>query len=244
MQLPGVNASSDVYLTFSYHVEGAVEAWSDVELISDSQQKAVAEVGATVKPVIAALRAAAGASDEAERIATMAVARFRVRDVVLDLRVMGTSDAVLNGPAMRRRNSPIYREIFAGDNAGDITRARMREEPELVALLLGRLDKVDDFQGKAPARAALADAIQKSIAARDAADAASLVENQAGNAELSARLNLRLALEKAYGMLRTAFPGRRDFVESFFPKSERAAPKGGAVEGDDSGEGGDGGSGG
>jgi hypothetical protein len=231
MQLPGVNASSSVYLLFSYHVEGAVDAWSDVEIITADQQKAVADVGALLKPSVVALRVASGASDEAERLATMALARFRVRDVVLDLRIMATSDAVLNGPAMRRRDSPIYREVFAGDNAGDITRARMRDEPELAALLMGRLDKVESFDGKAPVQTALADAIQKSVNARDAADAATLIENQAGNAELSARLNLRLALEKAYGLLRAAFPGRRDFVESFFPKVERAAAKGGESSG-------------
>lgn len=227
MQLPGANASSSVYLSFAYHVQGAADAWADVEIITADQQKAVLDVGAMLKPVVDALRATAGASDDAERLATMALARFRVRDAILDLRVMAASDAVLNGPGLRDRRSPVYKQVFAGDNAGDITRARMRDEPELAALLASRLDKVDDFEGKAAAHKALTEAVQKSVAARDAADAASLAANKSGNDELAARLALRVALEKAYGTLRTAFPGRRDFVESFFPRTERPAPKSG-----------------
>lgn len=225
MQLPGVNASSFVYLLFAYHVEGAVEAWSEVEIITAEQRDAVAAVGALITPLIVGLRAAVQASDDADRAAQKALARFRVRDVVLDMRIMGVSDALLNGPAMRSRQSPVYIQVFGGDNAGDLTRARMREEPEIATLLLGRLDKVADFDGKAAARTPLSEAITKSMSARDAMDAADLAENQAGDAELGARLALRLGMEKAYGMLRTAFPGRRDFVESFFPKVERAAAK-------------------
>lgn len=227
MQLPGVNASSSVYLSFAYHVEGAIDAWADVEVITPGQQQAVLEIGTALKPTITTLRSATAAAEEAERLATMALARFRVRDVVLDLRVMGVSDAVLNGPGLRNRQSPMYRQVFAGDNAGDITRARMRDEPELASLLAGRLGKVDDFDGKAPALSALTDAVQKSIAARDAVDAANLAASAAGDGELAARLALRIALEKAYGALRSAFPGRRDFVESFFPKAERMAAKSG-----------------
>lgn len=126
MQLPGVNASSDAYLTFAYHVQGACEAWVDAEIITAEQQKAVLEVGDLLKPPVEDLRAATNAADEAERLATMALARFRVRDVILDLRVMAVSDAVLNGPGLRDRQSPIFKQVFAGDNAGDITRARMR----------------------------------------------------------------------------------------------------------------------
>lgn len=233
MQLPGVNASSSTHLTFAYHVEGAADAWADVEIITAAQQQAVLEVGALLKPPIAALRAAVGAADEAERLATIALARFRVRDVVLDRRVMGVSDALLNGPALRSRQSPQYKQVFAGDNAGDITRTRMRDEPEVASLLAARFEKVDDFDGKAAAHTALVGAVEKSITTRDAADAASHAANKAGDDELAARLALRLALEKAYGMLRTAFPGRRDFVESFFPKIERAAPKGGEGGGGD-----------
>lgn len=231
MQLPGVNASSAVYLLFAYHVEGAIEAWADVEIITAAQQAAVAEVGAVVAPLIADLRKAAQASDDAERAAAKAGARFRVRDVVLDLRIMAVSDTVLNGPAMRDRQSPVYKAVFAGDNAGDITRARMRDEPELAQLLIARLDKVDDFDGKKSARDALSAATQKSIDARDALDEAELAESKAGDAELAARLALRMGLEKAYGMLRSAFPGRRDFVESFFPKADRPAAKSGTDAG-------------
>lgn len=223
MQLPGVNASSHTYLSFAYHVEGAVEAWVDAEIITAAQQQAVLEVGALIASPVTALRAASNAADDAERAATKALARFRVRDVILDMRVMGASDALLNGPALRNRQSLVYKEVFAGDNAGDITRARMREEPEIAKLLASRLAAIDDFDGKATAHANLADAVQKSIAARDASDAAAHAANEAGNVELSARLALRIALDKAYSMLRLAFPGGRDFVESFFPRAERAA---------------------
>ena len=57
-----------------------------------------------------------------------------------------------------------------------------------------------------------------------------MAENKAADAEIQARLGLRTALEQAYGKLRAASPGRRDFVESFFPKRDRAASMKDATE--------------
>jgi hypothetical protein len=48
---------------------------------------------------------------------------------------------------------------------------------------------------------------------------------KAGDAELLARIGVRTALEQAYGKLRTAFPGQRKLVESFFYRAERQAKK-------------------
>ncbi|MDI1434411.1 hypothetical protein, partial [Polyangium sorediatum] len=56
-------------------------------------------------------------------------------------------------------------------------------------------------------------------------------QNKAGDAEIQARLAVRVALEKAYGMLRAAFPGQRKLVESFFLRRERSAKKGGGESG-------------
>lgn len=61
-----------------------------------------------------------------------------------------------------------------------------------------------------------------SVQARNNLDAHVAAENQAVNAELQARLNVRMALEQAYGKLRAAFPGQRAFVESFFLKRKRS----------------------
>jgi hypothetical protein len=91
--------------------------------------------------------------------------------------------------------------------------------------LLARYDAAPDFDGKKEARSQIGSALAKSIEARDALDADEMAENKAADAELQARLALRTALEQAYGKLRAAFPGRRDFVESFFPKRDRAASK-------------------
>lgn len=67
--------------------------------------------------------------------------------------------------------------------------------------------------------------MQKSTGALAALAAAEEVEDQAGDAEIAARLALRRALEQAYGKLRAAFPGQRDLVESFFPKQNGRAAK-------------------
>lgn len=81
-----------------------------------------------------------------------------------------------------------------------------------------------DFPARAGLIADLGEAVTKSTDARTALDAAEGAEALAGNAEMMARLALRETLEKAYGKLRTAFPGERDFVESFFPK-RTSSPK-------------------
>ncbi|UQA56692.1 hypothetical protein [Polyangium aurulentum] len=67
--------------------------------------------------------------------------------------------------------------------------------------------------------------MQKSLSTRDALDEAEMNENKAVDVELAARLGVRTALEQAYCMLRTAFPGQRRFVESFFLERERASSK-------------------
>ena len=61
---------------------------------------------------------------------------------------------------------------------------------------------------------------------RDALEAAEMEENKAGDAEILARLGVRTALERAYGILREGFPGQRKLVESFFLKRERNDKKG------------------
>lgn len=225
MQLPRTDASSAIYLIFVYHFEGAVEGWSDAEIISEDQRKAIAVAGALVSAAGEALRVAAGKTDAAERIATRLRARFGVRDAILDMRVMGLADAVYNGPAMRNRNHPDYKSVFQEGTAGDVTETRMRDEPEVAERVLGRYDKLSDFTGKQRPRDDLETAIQKSYAARDALDEAEMAENKAGDAEISARLEVRKALEQGYGMLRTAFPGQRRMVESFFLKRERSDKK-------------------
>jgi len=151
--------------------------------------------------------------------------------------VMRVSDVLLNGPAGRSREHPVYQQVFRGTTAGKITSAKMREEPALVERLLARLDDTPDFEGKATARNALAKALQMSFDALDAVDEAEANENTAVDTELSARLALRLTLEQTYGKLRAAFPGRRDFVESFFPKRESEKDPGGpAPEGPGGGD--------
>jgi hypothetical protein len=47
---------------------------------------------------------------------------------------------------------------------------------------------------------------------------------------LQSRIGVRTALEQVYGMLRTAFPGQRKLVESFFYRAERRTKKAKADE--------------
>ena len=157
--------------------------------------------------------------------------RFTIRDMVLDKRIMGASDAVLNGPAMRDRNHPVFRSIFQDGPAGDITESKTREEPELAARMRDRLAEGPDFDAKARVKTDLDESLAKSFSARDALDNAELAEHKAGDAELQARIAVRSALEQAYGLLRAAFPGQRKLVDSFFYRSTRRSK---AAKNDDS----------
>ncbi|MRG98132.1 hypothetical protein [Polyangium spumosum] len=225
MQLPDVNASSQVYEKHTDHFRGAAEGWSDAETLTTAQRAAIVEAAAVVSVAADALAGAVVTESASRRSATKLRARYGIRDIILDMRIMGVSDAILNGPAMRSRNNPVYKHVFQEGSAGEITEAKLREEPELADRILERLAGVEEFPGKAAAQAGLAEALQKSLIARDALDEAEMAENKAGDAEIQARLAVRAALEKAYGMLRTAFPGQRKLVESFFLRRERAAKK-------------------
>ncbi len=112
MQLPSPNASSQVYLDHTDHFEGAAEAWADAELITPAQTKAVAEANLLVAGAAAKLRDIATVSDTTARAATKARAHYNVRDVVLDLRVMALSDALLNGLCGRSYTHVVYRHVF------------------------------------------------------------------------------------------------------------------------------------
>jgi len=225
MYLPGITSSSAVYLDYTDNFEGAADGWSGAETIGDEQRQKIAEARAIVVSEAAKLRVAEVLVDEANRAAIKARAVFSIRDIILDQRIMSASDALLNGPANRNREHPVYRQVFKEGAASDITGAKLREEPELAQRVLERFDATPEFDGKAAVRKNLADAVQKSLSTRDAVDEAEMNENRAVDAELAARLRVRTALEQAYGMLRTAFPGQRRFAESFFLKRERASSK-------------------
>ncbi|MFN7135431.1 MAG: hypothetical protein ACK4N5_25380, partial [Myxococcales bacterium] len=191
MQLPNVNASSAVYLDHTDTFEGAAEAWADAEIITAAQANTVADCRVLVSTAATKLRACLVADDEAARTATRLRARYRVRDVILDMRLMGLSDALLNGLCGRKYDHPSYRFVFKGGTAGDITEARIRDQPELVAAVHERLGKIEDFPGKQAASDLLADALQRSVATRADLDAAEKAENAAGSDELLARLEVR-----------------------------------------------------
>jgi hypothetical protein len=218
-------ASSEACLAYSDHTEGAAEAWQDSELLSDAQRSTIATVCAQVSAAGSSLRSAAQAAIEAERLARKARARFGVLDVHLDMRVMNTSDAVLNGPAMRDRSSPVYKQVFGGTAASAITGAPRREEPDEVERVLEQLDAIDDFSGKATVRDQLQTALTRSTTGLQAVIDAEKAARQAFDAEVNARQALRQVLDQAFGALIQVFPSRRDFVESFFLKRERPSKR-------------------
>lgn len=234
MELPSVDAASSVYFKHTDHFAGAVEGWSDAEILTADQRKVLADAAPIVDTAAVLLRNALTARANAEREVIKLRARFGIRDIILDQRVLATSDGVLNGPALRDRNNPVFRAIFQDGPAGEITEAKVREEPELAARLRDRLTASPDFEGKARIKSDLDDAVTKSLATRDALDTADSNERSAGDAELQARLGVRTALEKVYGMLRTAFPGQRKLVESFFYRAERRGKKNKTETNDDS----------
>jgi hypothetical protein len=225
MQLPSVDDGSAIYLKYTDHFAGAVEGWSDAEIITAEQRKVITEIGPIVDSAAIVLRDSLTSHAVTEREMTKLRARYGIRDIVLDKRIMATSDAVLNGPAMRDRDHPVYKTVFKDGTAGDITSAKVREEPELAERLRDRFATIDDFDGKARVKADLDEALTKSLATRDALDNAEAAENKAGDVELLARIGVRTALEKVYGMLLTAFPGQRKLVESFFYRADRRAKK-------------------
>ncbi|MDC3957462.1 hypothetical protein KEG38_26630 [Polyangium jinanense] len=237
MQLPDVNAASDVYEKHTDHFQGAAEGWADAETLTDAQRAAIVEAGAVVSSAADVLAGAVVVERAARRAATKLRARYGIRDVILDLRIMAVSDAIMNGPALRSRNHPIYKHVFQEGSAGEITEAKLREEPELAERILERFAGVEDFPAKAAAQAGLKEALEKSFTIRDALDAAEMAQNKAGDSEIQGRLAVRAALEKAYGMLRAAFPGQRKLVESFFVRRERGAKKGSGESGGEGDEG-------
>lgn len=233
MEIPSVDAGSSVYFKHTDHFAGAVEGWSDAEIVTNDQRKAIASAGVIVDAAATALRNATVSRANAEREVTKLRARYGIRDFILDKRVLATSDAVLNGPAMRDRQHPTFRAIFKDGSAGDITERKLREEPEIAERMRDRLSDAPDFDGKARVKADLDEALTKSFSTRDALDAAESAERKAGDDELQARIAVRTALEQAYGLLRTAFPGQRKLVESFFYRVDRRSKK---TKGDDSSE--------
>lgn len=218
MQLPGSTSSSATYLAHGEYLLGSAEAWSGIPILTSDQQKAIEAVAGSITAEVTKLRDAAQVADNAERTLRKARARFGACDVYLDLRVMGASDALLNGPALRSREHPIYLQVFQGTTASALTRTPSREQPEIVQRVLEQLKVVADFQGKEAAVENLTQALNASLSARDALEAAEQAANTAGDAELNARLALRTALEQSYGNLRATFAGQRDFVESMFMK--------------------------
>ncbi len=78
----------------------------------------------------------------------------------------------MNGPAKRDRKHPVFRAVFNDGSFGDITEAKLRDEPELAARMRDRLAESPDFEGKTRIKSDLDEALAKSYSTRDALDAA------------------------------------------------------------------------
>ncbi len=221
MHLPDVNASSGTFATYSTHFDAAAEGWADAETLTDEQRSTIDAAKALLATPALTLAKASAAAVAAEKEVTKLRTSFGIRDIILDKRVMGASDGLLNGPAQRNRKSAVFLSVFQEGNAGEITEANIREEPDMADRLCKRLAGVPDFEGKTRVVAELSEAVVKSLAIRKNLIAAEATADDLGDAELQARLAMRTALEQVYGMLRSAFPGKRKLVESFFPKKER-----------------------
>ncbi|AKT42069.1 hypothetical protein [Chondromyces crocatus] len=221
MQLPSKTASSQVHLEHAAHFINTEQAWREVEVISPEQRTLIQESGTVVRARTNTLAARVSSKVQAEAATSKARSSFGVRDMVLGMRLMACSDGLLNGPAQRDRSHTLYRTVMLGRTASEIRNMRPREEPELVDRVRTQLAEAPDFPAKVSLLADLDEALERSVAARTALDAALKVEAMAGDTEKAARIELRNALEHAYGRLRSSFPGQRSFVESFFLRREK-----------------------
>lgn len=222
MRLPPVDSSSNVYLGFASYVEGALEGFREAETITSEQSRVVTQVSQDLISLVEVLHRKATAAETARRATRRARARYSVRDVLLDMRVMATSDAVLNGPAARQRQHVVYQQIFQGVTPTKIAGSNIHDEPDVVARLRDRLVAAPTFAGKDRLVEGLDVALKQSYAARDALRGAEAVEARAMDEERAARMELRRGLEEAYGHLLAAFAGNRSLAESFFPKETAA----------------------
>lgn len=225
MQLPSISASSESYIEYADHTDGAAAAWANSPLITPQQKMAVADVAAAVSSATSALIAARDARVGAERLSQKLEAQFSVFNLALNFRLLGAGDAVLNGPALRNREHPIYLMVFLNQHPGDIARSDAQQKLDTVQQIAGHIQALPDFDGKIAALAHLNAALTQSVQSKGDWDAQIKAQSLMDNAEQQARLVLRSALEQSYGKLRAAFPGQRAFVESFFPKRKRSESK-------------------
>ena len=228
MQRPRPTAGTDVHLSYGDYAEGTHEAWKEVGMPTSQGQSTVDANLADLVKHNAALRQAQATHDEAVRLTNKARAAFIVSDQSCDSKVMAVSDALLNGPAMRNRNDPIYVQVIGSSRATDVTESIRTEQPEVVDQLLLRLDATDDFEGKQAARDALAKALAHMKAKREALRSAQTAEETAFIQLQAARQALRDTLTRGYGGLTAAYPNKRDFVEGFYLR--RSVKKGSNTE--------------
>lgn len=220
MQTPSVQASSDVFFQYVDHFLATAEGFGDAEIFTNEQKATIDATKTIIEAPATSLRNAYNARILAEGQTAKIRARYGIRDIVLDMRVMASSDGVLNGLAMRNRQNPLFQSVFQEGSASDITEANIREEPDLADRLCKRIVASPDFDGKQKIVADLSEAITKSMDTRKAMLLAEAAEASLGDQEHQARLKLRIALEQAYNMLRAAFPAQKKLVESFFPKAK------------------------
>lgn len=218
MRFPPVDSSSSTCLAYAAYVEGALEGFLQADTITDEQSRTIEQVRRKLLPLVEALHERAVTAEAARRATRKARARYSVSDVLLDLRVMATSDAILNGPAGRSRQHPLYQQVFQGMTASQITAMNAREEPEVVSRLRDRLSSAPDFAEKGKLVEGLDVALAASFSARDCLKAAEGTEARVVDEERAARGALRQGLDEAYGLLRAAFAGQRSVAEAFFPK--------------------------
>lgn len=195
-------------------------------VISDKRTEHLAQ---GVQGVIAAVTAAANATELADEGRMIALAKLSRADFELD-ELLRELELDLLKAVSKDRKSPLYRAVFPSGLSA-LVALRGSEQNEAVGTLVKALDK------RAPelAKSYSKELTRLSKVAVDAESAWKKAEASASaifGEEVLARLELVRQLQKNEGALMTVFPGQRRRVRSFFRPTRRrgAAPDDGSPE--------------
>jgi hypothetical protein len=233
VKLPGESSSSWNHISFAIFTWASLQAWSELEELTEEERKVLGDLATEVRSQIdELLREARETQDVVLFQRPLAKARRNVALVLLKKRLAKALALVVTFIGGGSNEHPKVRR-FLPNLLGGITGAKAGERPRLITDAASRLTAIEgDLPGREDLVTALNDAGTRATDAIAAAQTAYDAWRTERSEELVEKGKLRLSLQRMHNLLGAQFPGQRAFVESFFLKGSKSS------EGDDEEEGG------
>lgn len=235
MRLPNESASSWTHIGFASFTYSSLVAWRDLDVLPADKRVVVSDLADALKGSMDELLKEARETQDAQIFARpTAQAKRNVGLVALKHALRDALQSVVSKIGLHSTDHPQVR-AFLPKLLGSVTELPVDKRAGEAGRAVTRLRALPDFEGKEALAARLEAAAKVAGEMVGEAEVTYGAWRQERSEEVMAKGKLRLTLETTHRSLGAAFPGQRDFVESFFLRASGRTSEGGDESADNGG---------